>query len=55
MKISFTKMSGIALILFGLGGAISGKIDYETGIQNFLVGIAIIRGRKAIEDFGSRR
>jgi len=46
---SVTKLAGIGLILFGVGGMVSGNMDYQTGIQNLLLGIAVIRGRKAID------
>jgi len=54
MGFSITKLSGIGLMIFGIGGIVSGKLDVETGIQNILVGLAILRGRSAIDRIRTR-
>lgn len=48
MKFSWTRLSGLGFIAFGIGGYFTGKVDAQTAINNVLVGIAIIGGRNAI-------
>lgn len=45
-----TTWTGVIAVIAGAGGLVTGTMDSGTAIQTILGGIAVIFGRKAIEE-----
>ena len=52
-KFSWTKVTGIGMILYAAGMGVTGHMDIQSAIEYGALGFAIVRGVKHLDDLNS--